>query len=133
MAMPKCTRLDLRRATDSEQIRHADANVDLSVVIPTLNDSADLPQVLPELRRVLEGLQVSYELLVVTAAADDQTLAAVAAVRGMVLEPAMAGYSGALITGFAAARGEYILTMDADTSHPAVFVEHLWSSGRMPR
>src|SRR4051812_33103916 len=103
---------DVERRT-SEQNRHADPAVDLSVVIPALNDSADVRRILPELHRVLETLRVNYELFVVTATADDQTRAAVAAVRGNVVEPAAEGYGGALITGFAAARGEYILTMDA--------------------
>src|SRR4051812_27793179 len=88
---------DTERRT-SEQKGNADPRVDLSVVIPALNDSADLQRILPELRRVLETLRVNYELLVVSATADDQTRAAVAAVRGNVLAPAAGGYGGALIT-----------------------------------
>jgi dolichol-phosphate mannosyltransferase len=107
--------------------RDPDAAVDLSVIIPALNDSADLVLVLPELHRVLEALAVSYQLLVVTADATAGSRSAVAAARGEILVPAAEGYGGALITGFAAARGEYILTMDADTSHPPVFVEQLWN------
>src|SRR3954463_7517805 len=101
--------------------------IDLSVVIPALNDSADLAPMLPELHRVLEALAVRYQLLIVTADATAGTRSAVAAAGGEILAPAAGGYGGAPITGFAAARGEYILTMDADTSHPPVFVEQLWN------
>jgi len=36
------------------------------------------------------------------------------------------GYGGALLSGFASANGEYILTMDADLSHPPTFIRDLW-------
>jgi dolichol-phosphate mannosyltransferase len=108
--------------------REATAPIDLSVVIPALDEGQNLARVLPELRAVLDSLRISYELLVVTRGADDLTRSAVAASGGQLLEQTEAGYGGALITGFAQARGEYILTMDADTSHRPVFVEHLWNS-----
>jgi SAM-dependent methyltransferase len=38
------------------------------------------------------------------------------------------GYAAALKAGFAASRGDYVLTMDADASHPPAFIEDLWKS-----
>ena len=43
-----------------------------------------------------------------------------------VVEQIEPGYGGALVTGFALASGNYLLTMDADLSHPPEFVEQLW-------
>jgi len=37
------------------------------------------------------------------------------------------GYGGALATGFRAATGESILTMDADLSHPPTFISDIWA------
>lgn len=104
------------------------AGLDLSVVIPALNEGQNLALILPELRTLLDSLQITHEFLVVTDHADELTRAAVATVGGQVLQQAERGYGGALMTGFSKARGEYILTMDADTSHRPVFVEHLWKA-----
>jgi dolichol-phosphate mannosyltransferase len=52
----------------------------------------------------------------------------VAAAGGKVVEQVEPGYGGALVTGFSRARGEYILTMDADSSLPPVFITDLWGS-----
>jgi dolichol-phosphate mannosyltransferase len=102
--------------------------IDLSVLIPALNEGQNLAQILPKLRALLDSLQITHELLVVTRDADELTRSAVATAGGQVLEQAEDGYGGALITGFSRARGEYILTMDADTSHRPGFVENLWKS-----
>ncbi len=40
------------------------------------------------------------------------------------------GYGAALTTGFAHASGDYLLTMDADLSHPPEFVERAVAHGR---
>lgn len=101
---------------------------DLSVVIPALDEGPNLAEILPELQKVLQSLEITFELLIVTRNADALTTAAVASAAGRVLEQAEPGYGGALVTGFSQARGEYILTMDADTSHRPIFVESLWKS-----
>jgi len=36
------------------------------------------------------------------------------------------GYGGALLAGFAAAQAPYIITMDADLSHPPEFLKDFW-------
>jgi glycosyltransferase involved in cell wall biosynthesis len=38
------------------------------------------------------------------------------------------GYGKALRTAFAAATGDYVLTMDADLSHPSDFIRTLWEN-----
>ena len=100
--------------------------IDLSVIIPALDEGDNLAIMLPELRELIEALGIRYELLIVTRGADDRTTSAAAQAGAAIVEQVERGYGGALIAGFARARGEYILTMDADTSHRPVFVENLW-------
>ena len=38
------------------------------------------------------------------------------------------GYAGALLTGFRQARGDYLLTLDADLSHEPAFVAKMWQA-----
>jgi len=68
---------------------------------------------------------VSYEILVLLQNSDHATTDAVAAHRARVV-PAPSGYGDALRAGFAAALGDYLLTVDADLSDPREIVERLW-------
>jgi dolichol-phosphate mannosyltransferase len=100
--------------------------LDLTIVIPALHEGRNLACLLPELHTILGRLGIRYELLVVTQEADTETTDAVAASAARLLFQQEAGYGTALRCGFAAAAGKYILTMDADLSHPTAFVEELW-------
>jgi dolichol-phosphate mannosyltransferase len=100
--------------------------LDLSVVIPALDEGQNLAQLLPGLRAVLETLEAPFEILIVVARTDATTLGAARDSGAIVLEQVEPGYGGALRTGFAAARGRFVLTMDADQSHPPEFIKDLW-------
>ena len=102
--------------------------LDLSVVIPALHEGPNLSFLIPALREVLFELQVRHEILVVSPRADQDTIDAADAARATVVVQQEPGYGGALVSGFASARGTYILTMDADLSHRPVFVRDLWAA-----
>lgn len=106
--------------------RSTDA-VDLSIVIPALDEGDNLAIILPQLRDLLRALGLRYEVLIVTQRTDPRTASAAALIDARVIEQTDTGYGGALVEGFASARGAYVLTMDADTSHRPAFVESLWS------
>jgi dolichol-phosphate mannosyltransferase len=99
---------------------------DLSVIIPAHNEGPNLRELLPPLRGLLDALGIRSEIFVVVRSEDDETREAVGGGPGSVLRQADPGYGGALRTGFRAAAGEFILTMDADLSHPPTFVADLW-------
>ena len=105
-----------------------DASCDLSVVMPALKEGANLQLLLPELRSVLDDIGIRYEILVVTYPSDRGTNEAATRAGGRIVAQSERGYGGALLAGFAAARGAYILTMDADISHRPAFVRDLWAS-----
>lgn len=101
--------------------------VDLSVLIPALHEGENLAILLPQLNAILERLHVRYEILLLTQNADDLTREAAVNHGAQIVEQAEPGYGGALVTGFARASGTYLLTMDADLSHPPAFIECLWN------
>jgi glycosyltransferase involved in cell wall biosynthesis len=99
----------------------------LSIVIPALHEGENLALLLPALRASVQAIGVAAEVIIVTQEADARTREAAEQAGARVLIQDRPGYGRALKTGFAAATGEYVLTMDADLSHPAEVVQELWA------
>lgn len=114
--------------------RHAaegpSVKTEVSVIIPAINEGPNLELLLPQLKEVLSEITNTWEIFIVTREADDHTTRAAAASGAVVLTQIEPGYGGALLRGFVAARGDYILTMDADLSHPPDVVRNLWAARR---
>ena len=94
--------------------------MDISVIIPLLNEAESLPELEAWIRRVMEAHQFSYEILFIDDGSRDtswqvieQLAAANPNVRGIKFRRNY-GKSAALNTGFTAAKGNVIITMDAD-------------------
>jgi len=100
--------------------------LDLSVIIPALNEGPNLAILLPQLQEILDDFKISYEVLIITRKADPETCEAAEKIGARVIEQTERGYGGALLIGFATAAGKYILTMDADLSHQPTFIRDLW-------
>lgn len=99
---------------------------ELSVLIPVLNERDNVSALLPRLLRVLDALGCTYEILVVDGGSDDGTVDAARRLGAHVLVQRSPGYGCALREGFAAAAGQYVLTLDADLSHDPDFIGKLW-------
>ena len=100
--------------------------MDLSILLVALDQGDNLASLLPQLGAVLQPLGVTYEILVVGARADDLAISAAGCPGVTILKQTEPGYGGALRAGFRAARGQFVLTMDADLSHPPEFIKALW-------
>ena len=100
--------------------------LDLTVLIPALNEGPNLAILLPQVAGILRRHGVGFEILVLTRNADQATIEAARQHGARIVEQTQPGYGGALTTGFPIAAGEYLLTMDADLSHPPEIVERLW-------
>lgn len=115
----------VRRA--SRRLQRVSSLPDLSVIIPAHEEGPNLRILLPQLRTILDGLGIQTEVLVVVRDEDPETQAAVGDSPGTVVRQGEPGYGGALRTGFSLARARYVMTMDADLSHPPQFVADLWA------
>ena len=90
----------------------------ISVVIPAWNEAETMAELLSRIRAVLEPRARAIEILVVVPSSEDPTAAVADAGGARVLVQGSPGYGGALREGLHAAAGDYVVTMDADLSHP---------------
>jgi len=100
--------------------------MDISVVLPVLNERDNLEVLIPRLTAVMKREHLSFEILVVDGGSTDGTRKAAESMGARVLMERRRGYAGALQTGFDEALGDYVLTLDADLSHEPDFVAKLW-------
>ncbi len=100
--------------------------MDISVVLPVMNERENVRELLPRLKAILGREKLSYEILVIDGNSTDGTREIAESLGATVLPERTRGYAGALTTGLAEARGEYILTLDADMSHEPDFVAKMW-------
>ena len=87
------------------------------MVIPTMNEEGSVGAVIDEVRAALAGRDL--EVITVDTNSRDRTNEVATAKGARVVEEPRRGYGRAYKTGFAAARGTYILTLDADLTYPA--------------
>ena len=93
--------------------------VDISVVVPTINEAENLPLLLPQIRRTFESLGVTGEVIVVDGGSTDDTVSAAETGGARVVSEAGTGFAAAITRGIAEARGTFVVTMDGDNSHEA--------------
>ncbi|HLQ42635.1 MAG TPA: glycosyltransferase family 2 protein [Thermoplasmata archaeon] len=90
---------------------------DVSVVIPTMNEEASIGAVIDEVETALVGWP--FEILVVDTDSRDRTRDLATAKGARVVPEPRRGYGRAYKTGFAAATGTFVATLDADLTYPA--------------
>src|ERR1700694_1103035 len=100
--------------------------MDVSVILPVVNEGANLRILIPKLHALLNRDRLTHEIVVVDGGSSDGTREIVESLGGRIVPERRKGYAGALETGFAEAQGDYILTLDADQSHDPDFVAKMW-------
>lgn len=100
------------------EIGHGEVReLELSIVMPCLNEAETLPRCIAKALRFLERSGVTGEIIVADNGSTDgsRELARAAGVR--VVPVALKGYGAALFTGLSAARGRYCILADSDDSY----------------
>jgi undecaprenyl-phosphate 4-deoxy-4-formamido-L-arabinose transferase len=101
------------------------ATPEVSVVIPVYNEEASLPSLFSRIYPALDALGRSYELILVDDGSRDQSVRVLRGqfdrrpdVTRVVLLASNAGQHMAILAGFQYARGEIVVTLDADLQNP---------------
>src|SRR5208337_2736457 len=100
--------------------------MDVSVILPVMNEAENLRVLIPRLIASLERERLTHEIVVVDGPSTDGTRETAEALGARVVGERKRGYAGALETGIAEARGDYLLTLDADQSHDPDFIIKMW-------
>lgn len=94
--------------------------MDLSVVVPLLNEDESLPELCAWIERVVNTHNLSYEIILVDDGSTDNSWQVIESLRSAnhhikgIRFQRNYGKSAALNEGFKAAQGEVVITMDAD-------------------
>jgi dolichol-phosphate mannosyltransferase len=113
-------------------------NTMISIVIPAFNEESNLVHIYEKLKATLDRCGMSWELMFVDDGSADQTWPGIlelcqtdARVRGVRLSRNF-GHQAALLAGLSAARGDAVVSMDADMQHPPELIPTLiekWRQG----
>jgi len=112
------------------------AAVDLSIVLPTFNESRNIVAAIQELSDVLRQLGISFEIVVVDDDSPDRTweLALLqASTHGfahvhVIRRQGERGLATAVIRGWQASSGRILGVMDADLQHPPEVIARLYAA-----
>ncbi len=103
--------------------------IEVSVVMPCLNEAATVGKCVAKARRALEEAQLRSEIIVADNGSTDGSPQIAEQMGARVLHVPLRGYGSALRGGITAARGELIVMGDADDSYDfgqiGVFIEKL--------
>ena len=109
------------------------AQIELSVVVPTFQESANIGLFLTALCEVLDPvLPGSYEIVVVDDDSPDGTLEIAAGVAAahpqirLARRPVRCGLATAVILGWQLAQGKVLATINTDFQHPPEIVVGMW-------
>lgn len=110
----------------------------ISVVVPAYQEEAGIAGTVEEIDKVLQGCPARYELIVVDDGSRDGTFAVISELCGRHRElkgirlARNFGKESALLAGLRAAKGDAVITLDADLQHPPALIPELlekWRGG----
>jgi glycosyltransferase involved in cell wall biosynthesis len=92
-------------------------SIDLSVVMPCLNESLTLGTCIKKARTTIDRLGIQGEVIVADNGSTDGSQALAESLGARVVRIETRGYGSALRGGIAAARGKYVIMADSDDSY----------------
>ncbi len=91
--------------------------LELSIVMPCLNEAETLATCIEKARTSLRNLQIVGEIIIADNGSTDGSQEIAARMGARIVHVEAKGYGNALMEGIAAARGKYIIMGDADDSY----------------
>jgi glycosyltransferase involved in cell wall biosynthesis len=102
----------------------------LSVIVPVFNEELALPFFWSELTKVLDSLNMACQVIFVNDGSSDNSQAVLEGLEGPIEILNLVqnrGQMAAIDAGYRAAKGQWIVTMDADLQHPPILIPEMIS------
>jgi glycosyltransferase involved in cell wall biosynthesis len=105
------------RAAAADTSGEANGHLEVSIVMPCLNEAETLATCVAKAQQALQQLGVAGEVIVADNGSTDGSVAIATRLGARVVPVERKGYGSALLGGIAAARGTYVIMGDADDSY----------------
>ena len=92
-------------------------NIEVSVVMPCLNEQETIASCITKAQRTLEALRIYGEVVVADNGSSDDSVAIARSLNAKVVHQPMRGYGAAYLAGISAAQGKYIIMGDSDDTY----------------
>jgi len=106
----------------------------LALVVPTLNEVANIERTLQRIRSSLDPLEIPYEVIIVDDDSRDGIVDVVRKITAsdprvrLLVRRNARGLGGAVVHGWERSEAEIVGVIDADLQHPPEFLPHLWKA-----
>src|SRR6266567_6669227 len=104
-------------STTGRLILRESSTLELSIVMPCLNEAETLAGCIAKAQRSLQELNIAGEIIVADNGSTDESKSIATSMGAFVVPVEATGYGSTLMGGIAAARGKYIIMGDADDSY----------------
>jgi undecaprenyl-phosphate 4-deoxy-4-formamido-L-arabinose transferase len=117
-------------ARRSRKFQAMDRGLMISLVIPVYNEESNLPVLMGRIRPVMEKMGKPYEIILVDDGSSDNSLSIL---KSFATQPDIKvvelarnyGQHAAILSGFSTAKGDMIITLDADLQNPPEEIPNL--------
>src|SRR5271157_2048052 len=109
--------MESQKSAIFDKVSPSTARVQVSIVMPCLNEAETLQPCILKSRRALQDLYVPFEVIVADNGSTDGSQMIAKSCGARVVSVPRAGYGSALMGGIEAATGQYIVMADADDSY----------------
>lgn len=97
--------------------KRTDANLEVTFLIPCLNEEKSLAHVISEIRQSFLDRDIKYEILVADNGSTDESIFVAQSLGARVINVPLRGYGSALQSGIKEAEGKFVVMGDADGSY----------------
>lgn len=105
------------RDTNVPEMETSGTTIELSIVLPCLNEAATLAECIRAARSAFRTLSVEGEVVVADNGSSDRSIEIAERLGARVVRVSARGYGSALIEGMKAAKGEFVIMGDADATY----------------
>lgn len=126
------------RQSPVKQSSHLDVSPILSIVVPAYSEEGNLDKLYEDLLQILKSVGITWELIIVDDGSNDGTWQKISTifdrdprVKGLRFSRNF-GHQYSIFAGLSHARGNAVITMDADLQHPPSLIPRLleeWRKG----